>query len=603
MVIGMVFEQGVIGNCMMLGTIGKNGELRYLFWPTIDYPQHMHGSLPGIYHDHVFSWLTDPPWERKQRYLDDTNILETVFRNGDLEIRAIDFVFPAKDILARSFSFKSERDRFLRFFHYTDTHLIENPIGDAAYFDKKNDAIITYKRNYYLAYGGSEKTSGYQCGVHGEGSDAFSDVSDGVLQNNSLSLYLGIRGVNSCLSWDVNLESHKEKELDVYLCFGIDKKEAIEFLDFARNNSLFEKTSEKHEKWISTANLEFLNNSRVSALVKRSLFLLKAIHCSTEGGFIAAPCLEPDYRYCWPRDAAYMAYAFDLYGFHHETRSFYLWCKRAQEDDGSWYQRYYIEARYPGPTWGMQCDQGGIILWGTSRHYEFTQDEDFLLEMRESIKRAARHLIDGILEDSLVKSLDLWEERYASNTYTNAAVCAGLRESAKMLDILGDYELSKECKEASENIRNAILNRSWSEEKKRFLKSYMPYDDTIDISLLGLDFPFEILRTDDEKMKSTAEQIEKVFNYKIGGIGRYPTDVYYGGNPWILTTLWLAIYYARLGERDKASNLINFVIDKTPELGLMPEQLDKNTGDFVSAFPLGWSHAMFVIALKELENK
>jgi len=34
MVIGMVFEQGVIGNCMMLGTIGKNGELRYLFWPN-----------------------------------------------------------------------------------------------------------------------------------------------------------------------------------------------------------------------------------------------------------------------------------------------------------------------------------------------------------------------------------------------------------------------------------------------------------------------------------------------------------------------------------------------------------------------------------------
>ena len=61
MVIGIVVEQGAIGNCMMLGTIGKNGELRYLFWPTIDYPQHMHGSLPGIYYDHVFSWLTDPP--------------------------------------------------------------------------------------------------------------------------------------------------------------------------------------------------------------------------------------------------------------------------------------------------------------------------------------------------------------------------------------------------------------------------------------------------------------------------------------------------------------------------------------------------------------
>ncbi|MFB0544693.1 MAG: glycoside hydrolase family 15 protein, partial [Asgard group archaeon] len=178
-----------------------------------------------------------------------------------------------------------------------------------------------------------------------------------------------------------------------------------------------------------------------------------------------------------------------------------------------------------------------------------------------------------------------------------------LRESAKMLYILGEYELSKECREASENIRNGILNHLWSEEKDRFLKSFTPFDDTIDISLLGLDFPFEIVKTDDEKMKSTAEQIEKAFNYNIGGIGRYPNDVYYGGNPWILTTLWLAIYYARLGDRAKASNLINFIVDKTPELGLMSEQLDKNTGELVSAHPLGWSHAMFVIAMKELEKK
>jgi GH15 family glucan-1,4-alpha-glucosidase len=34
-------EQAVLGNNRMLVTIGKHGELRYLFWPTIDYPQHV----------------------------------------------------------------------------------------------------------------------------------------------------------------------------------------------------------------------------------------------------------------------------------------------------------------------------------------------------------------------------------------------------------------------------------------------------------------------------------------------------------------------------------------------------------------------------------
>lgn len=104
-------------------------------------------------------------------------------------------------------------------------------------------------------------------------------------------------------------------------------------------------------------------------------------------------------------------------------------------------------------------------------------------------------------------------------------------------------------------------------------------------------------------MRNTANQIEKSFNYNIGGTGRYPSDTYYGGNPWVITTLWLAIYYAKLGDILKASQLIKFVADKTSELGLMPEQLEKNTGKFISAFPLGWSHAMFLIASKEVKKE
>jgi glucoamylase len=47
-------------------------------------------------------------------------------------------------------------------------------------------------------------------------------------------------------------------------------------------------------------------------------------------------------------------------------------------------------------------------------------------------------------------------------------------------------------------------------------------------------------------MEKTVLAIEQAFAYVVGGIGRYPGDSYYGGNPWILSALWLALYYGKL---------------------------------------------------------
>ena len=60
--------------------------------PPIDCPQHLRGSLPGIFYSfkgkNSFDWLTDPAWTKKQQYLPDTNIVRTIFKhqNPDLNI-------------------------------------------------------------------------------------------------------------------------------------------------------------------------------------------------------------------------------------------------------------------------------------------------------------------------------------------------------------------------------------------------------------------------------------------------------------------------------------------------------------------------------------
>lgn len=104
------------------------------------------------------------------------------------------------------------------------------------------------------------------------------------------------------------------------------------------------------------------------------------------------------------------------------------------------------------------------------------------------------------------------------------------------------------------------------------------------------------------RIKKTAIALESAFTFKSGGLGRYPFDQYYGGNPWILTTLWLALYYEKAGELDKAEPLIRWALGHSTELGLLSEQVDKESGAPVSAIPLAWSHAFFILSILDLEK-
>jgi glucoamylase len=110
------------------------------------------------------------------------------------------------------------------------------------------------------------------------------------------------------------------------------------------------------------------------------------------------------------------------------------------------------------------------------------------------------------------------------------------------------------------------------------------------------------LPANDERMKKTAIAIESAFKFKSGGLGRYPFDQYYGGNPWILTTLWLSLYYEKAGELGKAKQLIRWALDHSTELGLLSEQVDKESGAPVSAIPLAWSHAFFILSVLDMEE-
>jgi glucoamylase len=603
--------QSIIGNGRMLSCIGQKGEIHHLFWPAIDYPQHCESVYAGIYTRKSLSWFIDETWKRRQEYISNTNILKTVYQKQDFEVEGYDFTDIESDVHVRWFSIKNNGSKpvSIKFFRYQSLQISETKWGDALEYIPQNDSILQYYRHFYFALGSDLQSSQHQCGIRGTDSDALLDAKDGLLKGDDLVISLGKHGVNSSFVWDFEeIAPSQQKSIAFFICAGSSRKDALSIVEHAKETGVLElmnNTLKYWRGWVAHCRQPDVIDKEIIKAYHRSLLTLKLLCDKNSGGIIAAPSMDPEYRYCWPRDATYIAVALDMAGYHQETNMYYQWCKAAQEPEGGWYQRYFVESNLPGPCWGDQIDETGTILWGAKIHYALTRDYEFLVKIWQMVKKAADYLCSLQDEDTgLIKeSIGLWEESPAKHLYSEAAVCAGLKASHDMAKILGHEKMAEKWGHASNILKESIMRSYWDEKNQIFIKSIDPLDTAIDMSALCLTTPFDLLPVDDPRIKGFIEKAEKVLkNRKVGGFGRYTNDSYYGGNPWILTTLWLALYYIKAGQQEKAVKLIHWCRERATESGMLPEQINMN-GEPLSAVPMGWSHAMFVIAALKLQNK
>jgi glucoamylase len=212
-------------------------------------------------------------------------------------------------------------------------------------------------------------------------------------------------------------------------------------------------------------------------------------------------------------------------------------------------------------------------------------------------------------------SYDLWEERFLTSTYTVCTVIAGLRTASKLAQAFErPDEASKWHNTAESIIQN--LDRLYHPEgyfRKGFLlleNGDIQNDDTLDISSLYGPFMYAGLDLQDERLTGTARHIEdRLLNSTpSGGVPRYENDNYFltkhqfKGNPWIVSTLWLAQYHATTGATDKAQALLDWALQHELPSGALSEQFDAETGAPLGVTPLVWSHAELVNTLLDLSR-
>ena len=194
---------------------------------------------------------------------------------------------------------------------------------------------------------------------------------------------------------------------------------------------------------------------------------------------------------------------------------------------------------------------------------------------------------------------------------------APLDAAAKFAKVFYDSSRQETLSEASAQIREAMVKHLYDPELKRFIKGIYPNgekDTTIDSSVSSV-FAFEVFDAKDVRVKSTMEAltINLRVNTDVGGLARYQNDLYRRvssettGNPWFISTLRLARWHIAtansLDELVQAMKFLKWAAKNALPSGALAEQLDPYSGKPISATPLLWSHAEFVLAVTEYISK
>jgi glucoamylase len=630
------FNNAIVGNSSMLGCITDRGELVRLFWPNIDYPQHIERFAAGIFfaeRKHSTTWLNEDSWKKSQHYVEDTNILETVYASYENNLAVVqkDFVLPDNDVLIRHYDIENrgEQAADIGFIIYS-AGISSNNALLGTLFDFEADALIHYRHNYYISISADRDVYQFQLGNNAFESAMYTELggyeSIGMMNDGAVSWKLG--GINPGGKKTIKISicaSHALKSLKKQI-------KSVEEVDSAMQLA---HTKQYWLDFISNAKKVETGREDIDSLYKRSLLVFKLMSDAKTGGLLASAEVDEGftkcgrYAYCWGRDAAFITGALDKCGMSDAVDKFYEWTVNVQDDDGSWHQRYHMDGNL-APSWGLQIDETGTIVWGILEHYKESKNRLFLEKMWNSVKIAVEFMIGFIDEETGLPcpSFDLWEERFGEHAYSAAAVYGGIMAGAKIADIIDEGKrLADRWRTAADMLKKAIEQNLWKQEWNRFIRSIRvklnPWgeehsnekimlrvnskgyqrdltleDGIIDVSMLGIVVPFEVFDANDHRVKGTVEAIENnLTSHPVGGIKRYEYDSYIGGNPWILTTLWVALYHIRTRNYEKAKNYFEWALKGQTELGLLPEQISKDTGKPAWVIPLTWSHAMFVLVL------
>jgi len=573
-------DLALIGNCQLSALVERTGAVAWCCLPRFD-SEPIFSTLLDHENGGTFAVSPASGAAGTQRYLDNTNVLETTFEDDSGKFRVLDFA-PRFFLHDRSF-------------RPTQLFRVVEPISGTPRLRVRCDPKLGWSKAAPRPLQGSNHI-------------AFEGFASPLRLTTDIPLsYLGggqtfalTERRHLALTWGAPIEEPLAPLCDRFL------GETVRYW----------------QRWVKHCNIPPMYQREVI----RSALALK-LHCFEDTGAIVAATTTSipeapgsgrcwDYRYCWLRDAYYTLAAFRLLGQFEEREHFTQFLLNIASAtpnldlaplyriDGSSDLEEQVLAHWPGYNGEGPVRVGN----GAAKHLQHDIFGETVLALapvflddRFSAERSPQAL--GLLERLARKAITvagtpdagIWELRteWTPQTFSSLMCWAAVDRVAAVMAKQAPAR-EPELRQAAEKIRSEIVSRAWNADLGSFVASYGGKD--LDASLLQVA-TLRLFPPDDSRIRSTVDAVWKGLT-KDNWLFRYKLDDGFGTPKvaFIICTFWLIEALATTGRLEEARGVMKQVHAAVSPLGLISE--DYATADLRmwGNFPQAYSHVGLIHA-------
>src|SRR5215218_1614738 len=597
-----IANYGLLADCNSAALVGSDGSIDWLCLPRYD-------------SDAIFARLLDPDaghWSIRpaqsytatRRYLPGTLVVETVFTTDTGEVRLTDAMAFAEGQRGHALGFDAPHE-LLR--------SVEGVSGDVELrlelAPRPQYGLI--KPLVRLKDGGARTFGAGRIGV---GSAAPLEVEDSTLRA-SFTLAEGER-LGFSVRWAPPESQHAPEPTD--------------------SGDVAARIEDTVEAWRSWEAAHDVYEGSHRELVRMSSRVLKGLSYRPTGAIVAAPTTSLpetvggernwDYRFSWIRDSSLTLEALYIGACSDEAEEFVSFMTSSaggRASEGSLQIMYGIggehdlserelshlrgwrdsqPVRVGNGAWNqVQLDVYGELLNALHVYRErlgelHPEIQAFVADLADTAARRWRETDSGI-----------WEMRGEPRHHLSSKVMCwvALDRAVKLAPQLGEHAKEREWAAARDEIREAILERGWSEERQAFAQSFG--SDELDAAQLLMPI-YGFLPATDERMRSTIEAIARDLT-EDGLVLRYRAEEGLNADgltgeegTFVICSFWLVSCLARAGELERAESLYAQLAGYANDLGLLGEEIDTATGEQLGNFPQAYSHIGLITAAYEIDK-